>query len=146
MSQEEAPSPFVLIAGAGLGGLTAAIICEKANINYMVLERAIIVRPLGSAMSLSAHVQPIFEQLQLLDELKNISLPCPSLDTYTDNLELLGGLDLTTYSEITGYDALIFSRPDLYALLLSKVPVEKILMEIPIESAHVNTYKNAFLN
>ncbi|KAF9293967.1 hypothetical protein BGZ74_011479, partial [Mortierella antarctica] len=139
MSQEEAPSPFVLIAGAGLGGLTAAIICEKANINYMVLERAIIVRPLGSAMSLSAHVQPIFEQLQLLDELKNISLPCPSLDTYTDNLELLGGLDLTTYSEITGYDALIFSRPDLYALLLSKVPVEKILRNKKIVSVEQDT-------
>lgn len=47
MSQKEVPSPLVLIAGAGLGGLTAAIMCERANINYMVLERAVIVRPLG---------------------------------------------------------------------------------------------------
>lgn len=119
MSQEEAPSPVVLIAGAGLGGLTAAIMCEKANIKYLVLERSVIVKPLGkeamssacsfegctlavgSAMSLNAHVQPIFEQLQLLDELKNISLPCRSLDTYIDKLELLGGLDLTTYSDMS---------------------------------------------
>ncbi|KAG0039943.1 hypothetical protein BGZ82_006056 [Podila clonocystis] len=85
-------------------------------------------------MSLNAHVQPIFEQLQLLDELKTISPPCQSLDTYTDKLELLGGLDLTTYNEITGYDPLIFSRPDLYALLLSKVPTEKILRNKKIVS------------
>ncbi|KAG0031710.1 hypothetical protein BGZ81_000719 [Podila clonocystis] len=53
-------------------------------------------------MSLNAHVQPIFEKLQLLDELKTISLLCQSLDTYADKLELLGGLDFTftTYSEI----------------------------------------------
>lgn len=50
MSQKETPSPLVLIAGAGLGGLTAAIMCEKANINYMVLERAVNVRLLGKQL------------------------------------------------------------------------------------------------
>ncbi|KAI9242273.1 MAG: hypothetical protein BYD32DRAFT_403771 [Podila humilis] len=134
MSQTETPSPIVLIAGAGLGGLTAAIMCEKANINYMVLERAVNVRLLGSAMCLNAHVQPILEQLQLLDELKSISLPCLSLDTYNDKLELLGGLGLTTYRDLTGYDSLIMARPNLYALLLSKVPAEKILRNKKIVS------------
>lgn len=40
--------PVVLIAGAGLGGLTAALLCERANINYMVFERAAKVKPLGN--------------------------------------------------------------------------------------------------
>lgn len=40
--------PVVLIAGAGLGGLTAALLCERANINYMVFERATKVKPLGN--------------------------------------------------------------------------------------------------
>lgn len=39
--------PVVLIAGAGVGGLTAALICERANINYKVFERAAKVKPLG---------------------------------------------------------------------------------------------------
>lgn len=39
--------PVVLIAGAGIGGLTAALICERANINYKVFERAAKVKPLG---------------------------------------------------------------------------------------------------
>lgn len=39
--------PVVLIAGAGLGGLMAALLLEKANINYFVFERAAKVKPLG---------------------------------------------------------------------------------------------------
>lgn len=39
--------PVVLIAGAGLGGLTAALLLETAGINYMVFERAAKLKPLG---------------------------------------------------------------------------------------------------
>lgn len=39
--------PVVLIAGAGIGGLTAALLLERANINYFVYERAAKVKPLG---------------------------------------------------------------------------------------------------
>ncbi|KAF8991260.1 hypothetical protein BGZ52_013275, partial [Haplosporangium bisporale] len=38
--------PVVLIAGAGIGGLTAALLLERAGINYFVFERAAIVKPL----------------------------------------------------------------------------------------------------
>ncbi|KAF9320143.1 hypothetical protein BG003_007124 [Podila horticola] len=38
--------PVVLVAGAGLGGLMAALLLEKANINYFVFERAAKVKPL----------------------------------------------------------------------------------------------------
>lgn len=46
--------PVVLIAGAGLGGLTAALLCERANINYMVFERAAKVKPLGNKTCFTA--------------------------------------------------------------------------------------------
>lgn len=38
--------PVVLITGAGIGGLTAALL-ERANINYFVYERAVKVKNLG---------------------------------------------------------------------------------------------------
>lgn len=41
--------PVVLIAGAGIGGLTTAMLCEKAGIEYFVFERATKVKPLGKA-------------------------------------------------------------------------------------------------
>ncbi|KAF9386759.1 hypothetical protein CPC16_007381 [Podila verticillata] len=33
-------SPFILIAGAGIGGLTTALRCERAGIKYFVFGRA----------------------------------------------------------------------------------------------------------
>jgi len=39
--------PVVLIAGAGIGGLMTALLCETANLKYFVFERVATVKPLG---------------------------------------------------------------------------------------------------
>ncbi|KAF9310258.1 hypothetical protein BG003_008764 [Podila horticola] len=101
--------PVVLIAGAGIGGLTAALLLERANINYFVYERAAKVKPLG-----------------MLDELMDISLPINSLDMYKESLKPIGAYDVTSYKAITGFETTIFGRADLYDLLLSKIPPSKI--------------------
>lgn len=44
---EEFSQPSVLISGGGIGGLTLAILLHKANIPFLVLERAKEIKPLG---------------------------------------------------------------------------------------------------
>ncbi|KAF9378065.1 hypothetical protein BGX21_003005 [Mortierella sp. AD011] len=124
-------NPKIIIAGAGLGGLTLAILLEKASIDYEILERATTLKPIGSAISLVPNVMPLFEQLGLLDELKEISMECMSGGIYKDspngeNLGFLSKIDISTLKELTGYASIIMSRPDLHALLLSHVPSHKI--------------------
>ncbi|KAG0039945.1 hypothetical protein BGZ82_006058 [Podila clonocystis] len=109
--------PVVLIAGAGIGGLTAALICERANINYMVFERAAKVKPL---------------------DLKKISLSGKNLDMFKENMKHIGAIDGTAYRDVTGYDSLFMARSDLYALLLSKIPSENIHMGKKIMSIQQN--------
>ncbi|KAF9278481.1 hypothetical protein BGZ68_008530 [Mortierella alpina] len=120
--------PNVVIVGAGLAGLLLSLLLERAGIPYNIYERATKVKPLGSALGLGANILPIFEQLGLLDQLMKIALPCPGINFYDQNLSPMGGFDISKYKENTGYDFIMLARRDLYDLLLSQVPAERIHM------------------
>jgi len=40
--------PHIIIVGAGIGGLTLALLLERAGVPYVVLEKALSVKPLGN--------------------------------------------------------------------------------------------------
>jgi len=44
---EDLSKPKVLISGGGIGGLTLALLLYKANLPFLVLERAKEIKPLG---------------------------------------------------------------------------------------------------
>ncbi|KAG0223228.1 hypothetical protein BGX31_008634 [Mortierella sp. GBA43] len=123
----------VMIVGGGLGGLTLAILLERASIDYEVYERTTTSKAVGSATSLTPNVFPLFEQLGILDELEKISKKVRGCAVYketdsgcTGDLVQVGDSDLTDYKEVSGYHALIMARPDLHALLLSHIPTHKV--------------------
>ncbi|KAF9355355.1 hypothetical protein BGX26_006671 [Mortierella sp. AD094] len=119
-------TPTVLIIGAGLGGLMLGAILESANISYHILERATELRPLGSAIALSANILPVFEQLGIYEELKSVSLPHASVDMFDTSLNDLGSIDGRYHRMVTGYEQPILARPKLYDLLLRKVSTYNI--------------------
>ncbi|KAI9231894.1 MAG: hypothetical protein BYD32DRAFT_466740 [Podila humilis] len=131
--------PVVLIVGAGIAGLTTAMLCEKAGIEYFVFERAAKVKPLGAALSVSPNILPILEQLGMIDDIKKFSLPLTSLDLYEENLKHIGAVDVKPYRDLTGYPTFLFARAEFYNLLLSKIPAEKIFMNKKIISIQQNT-------
>lgn len=55
---EDDDRPKVLIAGAGIGGLTLALLLKKAGVRFQILERATEIKPLGKVTmkSISARV------------------------------------------------------------------------------------------
>jgi glycine/D-amino acid oxidase-like deaminating enzyme len=56
----EPGAPTVIIVGAGLGGLTLAILLEKAKIEYLIFEKALEVKPLGMVHFVSQSSRPLF--------------------------------------------------------------------------------------
>ncbi|KAF9557714.1 hypothetical protein EC968_007508 [Mortierella alpina] len=103
--------PKVLIVGAGLGGLTLALLLDRMEVDYEIFERAQEIKPLGSGMSLGPSILPVFEQLGMLEEIYAISKPAHSLDMHVGDGTFIGGLDMSKHQE---------------CLMLSKIDAQKI--------------------
>ncbi|KAF9287797.1 hypothetical protein BGZ68_001268 [Mortierella alpina] len=137
---DDSKPPHVMIVGAGLGGLMLAILLERMGVSYAVYERSAEVRPLGSAMVFGANILPVFEQLGILEEVQKISLPCLGMDIYNSQIEKVALVDVRQYKQRSGYDFLMFARPEMHALLLSHVPKEKMHMGKRVLSIEQNEF------
>ncbi|KAF9907147.1 hypothetical protein EC991_011287 [Linnemannia zychae] len=118
--------PTVLIVGAGLGGLMLGALLEKSGVPYTIFERAAVVKPLGSAMSVGPTLLPIFQQLGIYDEFLTIGKYGTHTETYRESLEPYKPTDHRPVEDFTGYGQYIIARPSLYALILKQVPAHKI--------------------
>ncbi|KAF9349127.1 hypothetical protein BGX26_012533, partial [Mortierella sp. AD094] len=120
-------SPKVLIVGAGMGGLTLGLLLERIGVDFEIFERASCVKPLGAAMSIGPNILPMFEQLGMLDEIMKLSLAGKMMEVYSEDMTLIGRTDNTAFmKERSGYSPIMFSRPDLHRLLLSKISAKKV--------------------
>ncbi|KAF9028105.1 hypothetical protein BGZ52_000208 [Haplosporangium bisporale] len=124
----------VLIVGAGMSGLMLGILLTHAGIDFAIYERVAEIKPIGSTMAFDSRILAVFEQLGMLDEALKISFPCRGLNFYDSKLQVMGGFDLSEYKDRTGYDTILFSRPQMHQLFLSKIPKEKLHLGKKIES------------
>ncbi|KAG0002833.1 hypothetical protein BGZ80_005905, partial [Entomortierella chlamydospora] len=118
--------PDVLIIGAGIAGLTLAILLEQINVPYQIFERATEVKPLGSAMSFTGSIFPALEQLGIYEELKQVSKAYTFIEFYNARIKKMGSFSVEENYIASGYKNLIFSRPRFHEILLKRVPEHKI--------------------
>ncbi|KAF9103327.1 hypothetical protein BGX27_010625 [Mortierella sp. AM989] len=122
----EKSRPQVLIVGAGIGGLTLAILLDQISIPYHIFERASEVKPLGSGMALTGDVLTALEQLGLYEELKQVSKSYNGVDFYNGEVKDIGSFDMSFDNKVTGYPPLFFARPRFFELLLKRIPDDRI--------------------
>ncbi|KAF9405305.1 hypothetical protein BGZ76_006606, partial [Entomortierella beljakovae] len=125
-SQESSDRPFVLIVGAGIGGIMMALLLEQIDIPYHVFERASEVKPLGSAISFGGSLLTVLEQLGIYHDLKKVAKEFDDLFFYDGDGQKIGDMSIAGNLEITGYRSLAFSRPEFYEILRKRVPESKI--------------------
>ncbi|KAF8977380.1 hypothetical protein BGZ46_007420 [Entomortierella lignicola] len=116
----------VLIVGASFGGVTLAMLLERAGISYELFESHPSVPTLGSAVILGPTVMPLFEQLGLLHKVHAISKKLKTMHLVEENMQRIGEIDLSEHKHQTGYDSLVTTRFDLLSLLVSCIPESKI--------------------
>ncbi|KAG0269108.1 hypothetical protein BGZ95_002194 [Linnemannia exigua] len=139
----------VVIAGCGIGGLSAAIALELAGIDYTILEESPALdsdlKPGDSATNVPAKTTHIggavqvaptaihfLSQLGIYDEFREISKPVSGLSMNEHDMNYIGRIDLATHRERQvffpyGYHTEVMARSQLQALLLQRVPSKRII-------------------
>ncbi|KAF8981041.1 hypothetical protein BGZ52_003347 [Haplosporangium bisporale] len=132
--------PKVLIAGAGLGGLTLAILLKKAGIPFEIFERQQELKPLGAGMTLGAGIGPLFQQLGIYDEFVSIAKQATEMSMFQENLKLESIMQVGWLERLVHYREYVLARPDLHSLLLRHVPKENIHLNKKIVSFDQDDY------
>ncbi len=116
-------APPVLIAGAGIGGLTAALALLRAGFAVRVFEQAPELREIGAGLQLSANATRVLHALGLADALQDIAwLPSGKEVRLWNTGETWPLFDLGAVSvDRYGFPYYMLHRADLHALLAAAV-------------------------
>ena len=117
MKQER---PFVLIVGAGIGGVSAALALARAGLPVRVLEAAPRLQEVGAGIQLGPNATRVLDDLGVFDALRTVAVHPREL-IYMDALsgERITSLDLGhAFRERYGHPYIVVHRHDLHQRLL----------------------------
>jgi len=118
----------VLIAGAGIGGLTAALAALRKGFDVEVYEQAAELKEVGAGLQLSANGTRVFYELGIGERLKALSCEVGGKEIRLWNTgETWKAFDLGKVSiERYGYPYFTVYRPDLLEVLVTAIGRERI--------------------
>jgi 2-polyprenyl-6-methoxyphenol hydroxylase-like FAD-dependent oxidoreductase len=108
----------LIIAGGGIGGLTAALALHRAGFDVAVYERARAFTEVGAGMSLWPNATRVLRSLGVLDEVLARGEPVTQFNLHRSNGNLISAIAMTGFST----PALCIHRADLHQVLRSQVP------------------------
>jgi salicylate hydroxylase len=119
-------SPPILIAGAGIGGLTAALALQRKGFRVQVFERAPAVGDVGAGIALGATASRSLYALGIEQALKSVSdTPQASAAFDYKTGEVLGGAFIKRkWSASDLVDVNMLHRADLFAVLKAAVDAQ----------------------
>lgn len=134
------PKPHILIAGGGIGGLTAALALLKRGFDVDVYEQASELREVGAGVQLSANGVRVLYELGVLDALRALACEAEGKEIRLWNsgqswkLFEVGVESVERY----GFPHYLTYRPDLLAVLADGVRREKA------DAIHLNARCSGF--
>ncbi|CAM0137816.1 unnamed protein product [Umbelopsis sp. WA50703] len=117
--------PFkAIIVGGSISGLTLALAFEKADIDYVLLEKGDSFSPeLGASIGIFCNGMRVMDQLGLKDTIKERTEPMQEVYQYTGSGKLFFQSSiLEKLEERHGYSATFFERRNLLKIMYEAQP------------------------
>jgi 2-polyprenyl-6-methoxyphenol hydroxylase-like FAD-dependent oxidoreductase len=110
-------SARIAVAGAGIGGLTAAIALRQAGFEVLVFERAEELREIGAGLLLAANAQKALGKLGLAEEVARLGTPASAAEVRSWRGEVLASIPAAELQKKVGAPSAAVHRAELQALL-----------------------------
>lgn len=108
----------IVIAGAGIGGLTLAVCLHRRGIPVRVLERAASLAPVGAGITLQPNAMSVIQHLSLAGDVIAAGKPVGRTAILNDRGDPLGGeQDVAALSAPFGVPAVAIHRARLHQIL-----------------------------
>jgi 2-polyprenyl-6-methoxyphenol hydroxylase-like FAD-dependent oxidoreductase len=111
----------VVVAGGGIGGLTAAIALRRAGFEIVVFERAVELREVGAGLLLAANAQKALAKLGLADGVARLGTPASAGEIRSWRGKVLASIPAAELEEKIGTQSAAVHRADLQTLLAREV-------------------------
>ncbi len=142
MSNSDKPSSPIIIVGAGVGGLTAALTLRQAGHEIVLIEKAKKLSEVGAGLQLSPNACAVLHRLGVLGELERLGYAPGNLRIWSGKSgEQLGKVRLGDYiRDRHSQPFIVIHRADLQNTLLKRVEeTDGITLKLGTELTDVNS-------
>lgn len=114
----------IIIIGAGIGGLTAAIALKQSGYEVEIYDRVKELRPIGAGISLWSNGVKVLNRLGLGEKMAKIGGVMERMEYRTKSGELVNDIDLMPLIHQVGQRPYPVARRDLQTMLVEAFPGE----------------------
>ena len=136
MSGSPSTSRHVLIAGAGIGGLTLACALRRAGLAVTVFERAEVLRPVGAGITVQMNAMSALRSLGLAEAVAREGAALGSAALLQHTGGVLTRTSLDTIAREFGGPAIGIHRGRLQAVLLAGLSEEHVRTGLAVRGVH----------
>lgn len=111
----------IIIIGAGISGLSAAIALKQKGFKVTIYERHKSVQTIGAGIVLWSNASYILNKLNLLEAVKKVSSKPKNMQRFSDNGEALGSLNIEIINNEIGFESYAILREDFQQILMDKL-------------------------
>jgi 2-polyprenyl-6-methoxyphenol hydroxylase-like FAD-dependent oxidoreductase len=116
----------VVVIGAGIGGLTAAIALKQAGIEVAVVEAAPELRPVGAGIVLATNAMQVLNQLKLAEKITGRGNRLDTMTITTAGFKPLSRIELEPVSRSFGFQNHAIHRAVLHEILVEELGTEQL--------------------
>jgi 2-polyprenyl-6-methoxyphenol hydroxylase-like FAD-dependent oxidoreductase len=124
----------VMVAGAGIGGLSAAIALRRAGLEVAVFERAAELREVGAGLLLAANAQKALGKIGLADAVARLGTPASAAEIRSWRGRVLASLPASELERRVGAPSAAVHRADLQTLLVREAGEGTLRLGAEIEA------------